>query len=285
MEMYDIAIIGSGPAGISAAVNAKILDKNFIWFSSREVSKKVGQAELVKNYLGLPDIKGEELSKAFLNHAKALGIKPVDKVITGIYEGGNCFTLLAGNEDFTAKTVILCLGVDAAKIEGEEKFLGKGISYCATCDGFMYRGKSIAVLCTDKRFEHETEFLCSIAGKAVVMPLYKGYEVKSQNAEILLKNPVAFEGGERLEKIVFKDEVMNVDGLFILRSSVSPSILLHGLEIEDGHINVDRAMRTNIKGVFAAGDCTGRPYQYIKAAGEGNVALHSAVEYLAHIKQ
>ena len=281
--MYDIAIIGSGPAGISAAINAKILDKNFIWFSSREVSKKVGQAELVKNYLGLPDIKGEELASAFLNHADALGIKPIDKVITGIYEGGNCFTLLAGNEDFTAKTVILCLGVDAAKIEGEERLVGRGISYCATCDGFMYRGKNIAILCTDKRFEHEVEFLCSIAGKTYVMPLYKGYEVKSQNAEILLKSPVKFEGGDRLEKILFKDDSLSVDGLFVLRSSVSPSILLHGLEIKDGHIVVDREMKTSIKGVFAAGDCTGRPYQYIKAAGEGNVALHSAVEYLAHI--
>lgn len=282
--MYDIAIIGSGPAGISAAVNAKILSKNFIWFSSREISKKVGQAELIKNYLGLPDIKGEELAKAFSAHARSLDIKPLDKVITGIYEGGNYFTLLAGNEDFTAKTVILCLGVDAAEIEGEGSFVGKGISYCATCDGFMYRGKNIAVLCTDKRFEHEVEFLCSVANKAYVLPLYKGYGIKAQNAEILLKSPVGFEGNGRLQKIIFKDGCLEVDGLFILRSSVSPSILLHGLEIKDGHINVDRAMRTNIKGVFAAGDCTGRPYQYIKAAGEGNVALHSAIEYLADME-
>ena len=283
--MYDIAIIGSGPAGISAAINAKILNKNFIWFASRKVSKKVEQAELVKNYLGLPEISGEELSKAFLSHADNLGIEPVDKVVNGVYSGGNHFTLLAGNEDFTAKTVILCLGVDTAKIEGEEGFVGRGISYCATCDGFMYRGKNIAILCTDKRFEHEVEFLCSVANKAFVMPLYKGYGIKARNAEILLKSPVKFEGGERLEKIVFKDGSLSADGLFILRSSVSPSILMHGLEVKDGHIAVDRAMRTNINGVFAAGDCTGRPYQYIKAAGEGNVALHSAVEYLAGIEQ
>lgn len=282
--MYDIAIIGSGPAGISAAVNAKILNKNFIWFSSLSVSKKVGQAPLVKNYLGLPDISGEELSKAFSNHTESLGIKPLDKVITGVYPGGNYFTLLAGNEDFTAKSVILCLGVDTAEIEGEENFVGRGISYCATCDGFLYKGKNIAILCTDKRFEHEVEYLCSIASKAYVMPLYKDCGINIDNAEIILKNPVKFEGGERLEKIIFKDASLNVDGLFILRSSVSPSILLHGLEISDGHIAVDRSMRTNIAGVFAAGDCTGRPYQYIKAAGEGNIALHSAVEYLAEIK-
>ncbi|MCH5142239.1 MAG: NAD(P)/FAD-dependent oxidoreductase [Clostridiales bacterium] len=283
--MYDIAIIGSGPAGISAAMNAKILNQNFIWFASLSVSKKVGQAALVKNYLGLPDVSGEELSKAFLNHAKSLGIKPVDKVVNGVYSGGNCFTLLSGTEDFTAKTVILCLGVDTAKIEGEERLVGRGISYCATCDGFMYRGKNIAILCTDKRFEHEIEFLCSVANKAYVMPLYKGYEIKSQNAEILLKSPIRFEGEKRLEKIVFKDGSLEIDGLFILRSSVSPSILLHGLEMDEGHIVVDRAMQTNIKGVFAAGDCTGRPYQYMKAAGEGNVALHSAVQYLSEIEQ
>ena len=283
--MYDIAIIGSGPEGISAAMNAKILNQNFIWFASLSVSKKVGQAALVKNYLGLPDVSGEELSKAFLNHAERLGIKPIDKVVNGVYSGGNCFTLLSGTEDFTAKTVILCLGVDTAKIEGEERLVGRGISYCATCDGFMYRGKNIAILCTDKRFEHEIEFLCSVANKAYVMPLYKGYEIKSQNAEILLKSPIRFEGEKILEKIVFKDGSLEVDGLFILRSSVSPSILLHGLEMNEGHIVVDRAMQTNIKGVFAAGDCTGRPYQYMKAAGEGNVALHSAVQYLSEIEQ
>lgn len=282
--MYDIAIIGGGPAGISSAINAKVLNRNFIWFASRTVSEKVARAELVKNYLGLPDVSGEELSRAFSNHAESLGIKPVDKVVTGVYSGGNYFTLLAGNEDFTAKTVILCLGVESTQIEGEAELLGRGISYCATCDGFMYRGKNIAVLCTDKRFEHEIEYLCSIAGKAYVMPLYAGYEIKSQNAEILLKSPTRFEGKERLEKIIFKDGSLSVDGVFILKSSVSPSILLRGLKVTDGHIAVDRAMRTNIDGVFAAGDCTGRPYQYIKAAGEGNVALHSAVEYLSRIK-
>lgn len=282
--MYDIAIIGSGPAGISAAVNAKILNRNFIWFASRSVSEKVGQAPIVKNYLGLPDIGGQELSKAFLNHAESLGIKPVDKVVNGVYSGGNCFTLLCGTEDFTAKTVILCLGVDTAEIDGERELVGKGISYCATCDGFMYRGKNIAILCTDKRFEHEVEFLCSVANKAYVLPLYKGYGIKADNAEILLKNPIKFEGDKKLERIIFKDGSLEVDGLFILKSSVSPSILLHGLEIEEGHIAVDRAMRTNIDGVFAAGDCTGRPYQFMKAAGEGNVALHSAVEYLSKLK-
>lgn len=282
--MYDIAIIGGGPAGISAAINAKILDKNFIWFGSRNLSQKVGRAELVRNYLGLPDISGKDLAAAFINHAEALGISPVDEIITGIYPTGDNFTLLAGQKDYAARAVILCTGVQTAEIKGEGKLVGRGISYCATCDGFMYRGKRIAVLCTDKRFEHEVEFLSSIAGKAYVMPLYKDYEITSPNAEIVMKSPVEFTGSERLESVLFRDGSLEVDGVFIMRNSLSPSLLLHGLKISDGHIEVDRSLRTNIKGVFAAGDCVGRPYQYIKSAGEGNIALHSAVEYLAENK-
>lgn len=281
MMVYDIAIIGSGPAGVSAAINAEILQKSFVWFGSRAVSRKVGQAERIRNYPGLPDITGEELGERLKNHADAMGIPLIEKVVTGIYDAGGKFSLLAGEDVYEARSVILCPGVEASKpVEGEAEFVGKGISYCATCDGFMYRGKQIAVLCTDKRFEHEVEFLCSLAKKAYVMPLYRGYEIKAANAEILLKSPVKFTGDSRLREVQFKDGKIAVDGAFLLKSAISPATLLHGLKTEGGHIAVDRGCATNIAGVFAAGDCTGRPYQYIKAAGEGNVAAHSAVEYL-----
>ncbi len=279
---YDIAIIGSGPAGVSASLNAKILQKNFIWFGSRSVSEKVGRAELIKNYPGLPDITGAELGWTLRNHTDAMGIELVEKVVTGIYETGGKFSLLAGGDGYDARTVILCTGVSAAKpAEGEEEFVGRGISYCATCDGFMYRDKKIAVLCTDKRFEHEVEFLCSLAKKAYVMPLYKDYKIDAENAEIIMKSPVRFSGDTRLREVEFRDGKIAVDGAFLLKSSISPATLVHGLETEGGHIAVKRDCSTNIAGIFAAGDCTGRPYQYVKAAGEGNVAVHSAVEYLS----
>lgn len=280
--MYDIAIIGSGPAGISAVLNAKILNKSYIWFGSRTVSKKVGQAELIRNYPGLPDISGGELAWTLANHVEGMGIEIREEVVTGVYETGGKFSLLAGNETYEAKTVILCIGVETAKpIEGENDFVGRGISYCATCDGFLYKGKTIAVLCTDKRFEHEIEYLCNLANKVYVMPLYRGYDIKAKNAEIILKSPVKFSGGLKLDEVVFKDDTKAVDGVFILKGAISPATLVHGLETEDGHIIVKRDCSTNIAGLFAAGDCTGRPYQYVKAAGEGNVAAHSAVEYLA----
>jgi len=280
--MYDLAIIGGGPAGVSAVINAKILNKSFIWFSSGESSKKVARAELIKNYPALPDVTGKELAAALKKHTDSLGIEAVNEIITGVYPMGNKFTLLAGSKDYEAKTVILCLGVETQKpVDGEERLLGRGVSYCATCDGFLYRGKKIAVYCTDKRYESEIEFLCSIAEKVYVMPLYKDYSIKAQNAEIILKSPVKFAGENRLNAVEFKDGSLEVDGVFVLKSAFSPTTLVHGLKVEDGHIWVDRKMQTNINGLFAAGDCTGRPYQYVKAAGEGNVAAHSAIEYLS----
>ena len=278
--MYDIAIIGSGPAGISCALNLKALGKNFIWFSSRASSKKVERAELIKNYPGLPDITGAELAWTFQNHIDAMNIKIREEVVTGVYDTGDNFTLLAGNEQYEARAVILCVGVQTLKpLDGEERLLGRGVSYCATCDGALYRGKKIAILSYDKSFEHEIEFLCGIAGKAFVLPMYRDYKLPV-GAEVILKSPVKLTGDNKLKSIQFKDGNLEVDGLFILRGAISPSTLVHGLQTEGGHIVVKRDCSTNIAGIFAAGDCTGRPYQYAKAIGEGNVAAHSAVEFI-----
>ena len=283
--MYDVAIIGSGPAGISAAINLKVLGKNFIWLSSRAVSKKVGQAPLIKNYPGLPDVTGGELAWTCQNHIDSMNIKICEKVVTGVYDTDGKFTLLAGEDQYEAKTVILCSGAETVKsLENEDDFVGRGISYCATCDGFLYRDKVIAVLCTDKKFDHEVEFLADLAKKAYVFPMYQGYEIKSPKAEIILKNPVAVTGGIKLEKVRYKGGEVQADGLFILKGAISPSTLVHGLETDGGRIIVKRDCSTNIAGIFAAGDCTGAPYQYAKAVGEGNVAAHSAVEYLSKNK-
>ena len=280
--MYDVAIIGSGPAGISAAVNLKLLNKNFIWFSGHPVSKKVARAELIHNYLGLPSVTGSELAWAMKNHYESMNLEPRREIVTGVYDTGGKFSLTVGTEIYDARAVILCLGVETTKpVQGEEDFLGRGVSYCATCDGFLYKDKTIGIYCTDKQFEHEVEYLITLAKKAYIFPMYNGYEIKGENAEIILKQPKKFTGTKKIEKVEFTGGFKEIDGMFILRPSVSPTTLVHGLQVDAGHIAVDRSLQTNIKGIFAAGDCTGRPYQYAKAVGEGNVAAHSAVEYLA----
>ena len=135
--------------------------------------------------------------------------------------------------------------------------------------------------------EHEIEYLADIAEKIYLIPIYKGVEIFRPNMEIIQKMPVAIEGGKRVERLAFAKPIFEngekelaIDGIFMLKDSVSPSVLVGGLETQDGHVVIGRDTSTNLKGLFAAGDCTGRPYQYAKAAGEGNVAAHSVTAYL-----
>jgi thioredoxin reductase (NADPH) len=280
--MFDVAIIGAGPAGISAALTLTALNKKIIWFGSKKLSSKIRAAEQIRNYPGLTDISGENMAKSFAAQIDAMGIEITEKTVTGIYPMGEHFGILCDQEAFDAKTVLLCTGVEAVKpIPGELQFVGRGVSYCATCDGFLYKGKTIAVLCTSKELEHEIEYLATMGQKVYLFPLYKNVEVKAENVQILRAMPTAIEGGMKVEALTAGEEKIAVDGVFMLKQAVTPSVLVYGLEMEGGHVVVDRLCRTNISGCFAAGDCTGKPYQYVKAAGEGNVAAHSAVQYLA----
>ena len=282
--MYDTAIIGTGPAGISAALTLRALKKDIIMFGSGRLSQKIRAAEQIRNYPGLPGVSGMQMQEAFLDQLQKMDISITDKWVTGIYNMGTHYGILCDQEMFEAKTVIMATGVEAVKpIPGEMEFVGRGVSYCATCDGFLYKGKTIGVLCTTKDLEYEIGYLASLAEKVYLIPLYKNVAVKADNIEIIQRKPGAIEGSMKVEKLVFEDREVAVDGIFMLKQAVAPSVLLYGLETAEGHIIADRACKTNLPGCFAAGDCTGRPYQYVKAAGEGNVAAHSAAEYLAQI--
>ena len=284
--MFDTAIIGTGPAGISAALTLKALKKDIILFGSAQLSQKIRAAEQIRNYPGLSMVTGSGMQEAFREQLRDMEISVTEKTVTGIYNMGTHYSILCNQEVFDAKTVILCTGVESVKpIEGELDFVGRGVSYCATCDGFLYKGKKIAVLCTDKDLEHEIRYLADLAAEVLLIPMYKNPQVEGENIRILRKMPTAIRGGMKADSLVFGEETVPVDGIFMLKQAVTPSVLLYGLEVSEGHITVDRACRTNLPGCFAAGDCTGRPYQYVKAAGEGNVAAHSAVEYLANLPE
>ena len=182
---------------------------------------------------------------------------------------------------YDGKTVILATGVSSSReIPGESRLLGKGVSYCATCDGELYRGKRIAVICTDPTLEEEIEFLADLASEVFLCTSYKDCGIRRDNVRHAVGYPSEILGADRAVGIVCGGETLAAEGIFCLRSCVAPAALLPGLAAEGGHIQVDRQQRTNLPGCFAAGDCTGRPYQYAKAVGEGNVALHSAVEYI-----
>jgi thioredoxin reductase (NADPH) len=286
VERYDIAIVGSGPAGLEAAVNAKIRNKDIIFFGSKDLSNKVVKAPLINNYLGLPGITGNELKIKFEQHINAMNIPLVYERVNTIYAMGDYFALMVNEKIYEARTVILATGVEYTKpLKGEEEFLGKGVGYCATCDAPLYKGKTVIVTSYNKSFEEEANYVSELAGKLYYVPLYAGNYKLNSSIEIINERPVEIQGEDRVTKLIFANRSVDAEGIFILKDSVPPSQLVPGLEIENGHIKVDRNMKTNIQGCFAAGDCTGKPYQYMKAAGEGQVAALNAVAYLDNLKQ
>lgn len=280
--MVDCIIIGSGLAGISAALTLKANGKIALIFGSKDLSEKIEKAELIQNYPGLPNITGKDFVSALKKQLEAAEIEIKSEKVSGVYAMKEKFAVATQEGGtYESKTVILACGVESIKqIDGEDAFLGRGVSACATCDGFLYKGKTIAVFCTSKRLEHEIKYLAEIAAKVYLIPMYKGVEIAGENIEIIRKMPTKIDGEKRVERVFFGKEELAIDGMFVLRESTSPAVLVGGLEMRDGHVKVARDMSTNIKGCYAAGDCTGRPYQYAKAAGEGNVAAHSVSEYL-----
>ena len=283
-KRYDVAILGTGPAGISAAITLTIRNKKVILFGNKDLSTKLSKAHEIQNYPGFPAIKGDELQKNFLRHLDSLGISITEDQITSCYSMGDYFNLLSKkNEMFEAKAVIIATGVNFGKpYDGEEQFLGRGVSYCATCDAPLYKGKTAVIIGQSPKEEEEVKFMTEICSKVTYIPIYKDdVKVSAENLEVVHDVPLKIEGALKAQKLVLKEREISADGIFILRDSVSPSQLVPGLALDGNHIAVNRKMETNIKGCFACGDIAGTPYQYIKAAGEGNVAALSVVSYLA----
>ena len=281
MERYDIAIIGTGPAGLSAAITAKIRNKKILLIGNPNFSDKVQKAHQIQNYLGLPAISGKDLAKAFENHINSMDITITEGKVNAVYPMGSYFGLQVSQDIYEAETVIVATGIVTGKaFKGENELLGRGVSYCATCDAPLYRNKTVAVIGYSPKEESEAEFLAEVCEKVLYIPMYKEETKLSDKVTIINEKPTAVIGENKVKSLQTEKNNYEVDGIFILRDSIPPSQLVSGLEIKDNHIVVNLQMETNIKGCFACGDIVGRPYQYIKAAGQGNIAGLSAVAYL-----
>ncbi len=283
--VYDIAIIGTGPAGLEAAITAKVRNKNLILFGSKDSSVKVAKAHTILNYLGLPEVSGEAMQKAFLNHLEQMGIEITDEQITAVYAMGESFMIQDASNMYEAKSVILATGVVAAKpYPNEDELLGRGVSYCATCDAALYKGKTAVVIASSSKEEAEADFLAEYAAKVYYIPLYKDEVHVKDSIEVVREKPVEIIGTGKVEKLKTDAREIETDGIFILREAVAPGKLVPGLETEGAHVKVNLDMSTSIPGCFAAGDIAGLPYQYIKSAGQGNTAALSAVAYLTALE-
>ena len=280
---YDIAIVGDGPAGLAASINAKIRNKNIILFGSG--SDKLAKAPSIDNYLGIYDVSGAQLKDKFIHHITEMGIEITYERVNNVYSMGDYFALAVGDKTYEAITVIMATGVQYGKmIKGEEEYLGKGVGYCATCDAGLYRDKVVAIIGYNHEGEEDANFLSEIASKVYYIPMYNLDNKLDSSIEIINDKPVEIQGEKLVNKLILKERELDVDGVFIMKDSVSPSYMVPGLEVEGPHIKTDREMRTNIDGLYAAGDCAGKPYQYLKSAGQGQMAVSSAISQLDKLR-
>ena len=276
---YDIIVLGSGPAGLSAAVTARGRNKSVLVIGNRWQDSPLARAERVDNYLGMPGMTGMEMLEAFQRHAQEMGVEQVTGKVLSIMEWEG-FTLTVGSQLYQGSALILAPGVvRQAKFPGEETYLGRGVSYCATCDGMLYRNKPVAVVGRSKDAPHEAAYLKSI-GCQVVYVAPKRPEELAEDIPFLQAAKLAVKGEQTVTALEADGADIPVNGVFILREAVAPGDLLPGLTLEKGAIQVDRSMATSVPGVFAAGDATGAPLQVSKAVGEGLIAALSACEYL-----
>lgn len=280
-KIYDLAIVGCGPAGLSAAVNAKARSLDLIILGSEFCSPKMYKAPEINNYLGFYDLNGQELRQAFLDHIRAMDINIRREKIDNIFDLGQNYQLISRENTFKANSLVLGVGVSNEEyLEGEERLLGRGVSYCATCDAPLYRGKNVAIIAYTEEGIKEADYMTDIAENVYLIPEFDRESIPEIKAEIIDDKPMEILGDNLVSGIKLKQGKLEVDGVFIYREVTPPDKLLPGLNTIDNHIEVDDNMATNVKGVFAAGDCTGHPYQLGKAVGQGQIAALSAASYL-----
>lgn len=286
MDRFDLAVIGTGPAGLEAAITAKVRNKSVLLLGSKGLSNKMNSAHSILNYLGLPNISGEDMAKVFMTHLAEMEIDITEDKVNAVYAMGDYFAIQGHGADYEATSVIIAAGLTAFKpLPGELENLGRGVSYCATCDAALYKEKEAIVLAYSPEDETEAKFLAERASRVYYLPQYD--YAGSLDGNIIVKEklkPMSIEMANGKAALLTEKERFNADGIFVLRQQVAPSQLVPGLQMDGNHVAVDRHMATNIRGLFAAGDITGSPYQYIKAAGEGNVAALAAVSYIDSLK-
>ena len=261
----DVLIIGAGPAGASAALTLRHRNKTVAVVANPPETSSLYKAPEIGNYPGVKG-SGPELQQGLLNQMAEAGVEMIHGRALSVMSLGETFGVAVGNDFHEATAVIIAAGItrESAYV-GENDFVGRGVSYCATCDGMLYKGKNVAVIGNSAEALEDMEFLRSIGCNVLS---YTGSE------------KIEIRGEDKVSSIVAGGEEHEVACVFILKDTISLTKLVQGLQYENGAIVVNKDMETNIPGIFAAGDCVGKPYQMAKAAGEGNIAGLSARSYV-----
>ncbi len=269
--MVDVIVIGNGPAGLSAAVNVRQRGGSVLVIGTAQENNPLWKAEKIDNYLGLPGLTGAQMLQTFTEHAKSMGVEFVKERVLNAFPNGDTWMVSAGSEVYESVAIVFAGGiVRGKKFTGEEEHVGRGVSYCATCDGMLYRGKDVTVVGFGDADKEEAEYLEGIGCQVTYVQKPKSVEIKGEG-------PVS--------SVVIDGEERATDCVFVLRPSVAPSSLFMGLELNGNYVKVDSDMATNIPGLYACGDCTGTPLQVANSVGQGLVAGQKANSYATEIKK
>lgn len=282
--MADLIVIGTGPAGITAAVYAARAG-----LKVAAIAKDGGalaRADKIENYYGFSaPISGEELLNNGIEQAKRLGVEIICDEVTGLtYDGA--FIVKAKRGEYTAKSVVLATGAvrSTPNIKNLTEFIGSGVSYCAICDGFFFRGKKVAVLGGGEYALAEARELLPLAREVVLLTDGEDSDALfPAETTVIAKKVAALEGETRLERVVFDDgTTLDTEGLFIAKGSAGSAELARklGAATEGNTAVTDDARSTGIAGLFAAGDCTAGLKQIAKAVCDGAIAGTQAAAFL-----
>lgn len=266
----DVIIIGGGPAGLTAAIYAARAGKKVLIFEGNRAGGTLARLKKIANFPGGISEDGAALSAKMLEQALSFGAVVVPEFALKVIRAGEGFKVTAGERSFSCKYVIYCGGIVRKTIPAEKRFAGSGVSYCAVCDGYFFRGKTVAVIGEGEAARSDIKYLLGLCGK--VYHIHTSGE-KVEGAEDVVGSVSEFIGSSTLEAVKVGDRVIPVDGAFIALGGSTESII-KGLEVEDGLI-VSSDGRTNIEGFFAAGDCIkGSMKQVVSACYEGARAAY-----------
>ena len=296
---YDVGIIGSGPSGLSAAIYAKRANLSAVVIEKEyEGTGQIAESGRVDNYLGLPGISGYDLGEQFREHAVKLGVSFLEQEVTEIKkEDSAVFTIIfEDGSSVETKTVIYAAGATPrrANIPGEQEYSGKGVSYCAICDGSFYRGKKVAVLGGGDTALDDAVYLADLAEQVYVIHRRKEFRGaattveklrKKENITFVLEHQVKeITGAEKVNGVVLEDgTAIAVDGVFVAYGSVPQTNLVKELVTLDeaGYVKAEETGETSLAGLYVAGDArTKKLRQVVTAVSDGANAATAVVEYL-----
>jgi len=289
MSKHALTVVGTGPAGVSTAIYAARAGIETLMIGFGEGA--LAQAKEVENYYGFETpISGKDLLDKGIAQIKRLGVQVIEQEVVAIEETNDGFVVKTATEQYDSKIVVLTTGASHSKPkwQGIDTFNGMGVSYCAVCDGFFFRGKNVAVAGNGPYALHEVNTLLPIVGSVSLCTDGKPLLAEFPPEVKIIDKPVtSLEGDTILSGLKFEDgSDIEVSCLFVALGTAGSTdlALTMGAAIEDSNIVVDEYMRTNIPGLLAAGDCTGGMKQIAKAVYEGAVAGTEAIRILRNLK-